>query len=794
MRKPHHTAVGSKEIGVLIVMDYEKELFAQCTPYLQWKLEAQDYAKVGNRMDFLPRKLELMVLGKHIYLLPFCSCMDRLADLLDATWIDLEGIYIFAGAAGRLAQNAIQELTAAFAAHPKAELVYADEDYFGTLEELYDISEEHFSKEVLLPFRDAETGLFCGKPWFKPDFSPDTLKSFFYIGNIFAVCGKALERVWKPQDSLYQMILRIAECYISGKQVESLEVQNKSTKNRTVEETRVLEKQAENLEWNVVVYRDITGDYPVNECIEKGRQGILHIPKVLYTNLNLVESEKLYGAGAFAGEGLDVLLQAPPLVSIIIPSKDHAEILGRCLSSLAEYTRYPNYEVIVVDNGSSDVEKERLEKLFEEFNKSCFQKEKQPLRFLYQKQPFNFSTMCNQGAQAAKGEYLLFLNDDIEVLCTDKWKDIQQENPYPKQESDWLTCMMQLAILEHAGAVGAKLYYPKAEHEKTFADCKTLNQGEALEAYKIQHIGIANMGIGPAHKLCGIADRGNLYHGVNLVNYNMLAVTAACLLIKKDKFVLVGGFDESLAVAYNDVELCFRFYQAGFYTILCNQAVLLHHESLSRGLDTTPEQQKRLSAEKELLYKKHPNRKGNDPFYSPNLVQWEKDVLYHTGYLYQCDKPVCPQLLSKKEVRLLPISHKNKYLRKLTGESRILYAIDSVESSDMQPEGEMRMIGWCAIAQTDNAKVERALLLRSVENKNVVYKLPIFPKLRKDVENLFVNETGNKRTQHTALAGIQVVFSQNALQKGCYEIGIYAKEQREYVVWSGRYLDAEGLY
>ena len=168
--------------------------------------------------------------------------------------------------------------------------------------------------------------------------------------------------------------------------------------------------------------------------------------------------------------------------------------------------------------------------------------------------------------------------------------------------------------------------------------------------------------------------------------------------------------------------------------------------------------------------------------------------MYHTGYLYQCDKPVCPQLLSKKEVRLLPISHKNKYLRKLTGESRILYAIDSVESSDMQPEGEMRMIGWYAIAQTDNAKVERALLLRSVENKNVVYKLPIFPKLRKDVENLFVNETGNKRTQHTALAGIQVVFSQNALQKGCYEIGIYAKEQREYVVWSGRYLDAEGLY
>lgn len=170
MRKPHHTAVGSKEIGVLIVMDYEKELFAQCTPYLQWKLEAQDYAKVGNRMDFLPRKLELMVLGKHIYLLPFCSCMDRLADLLDATWIDLEGIYIFAGAAGRLAQNAIQELTAAFAAHPKAELVYADEDYFGTLEELYDMSEDHFPGRYCCPFAMLKRGCFVGNRGLSPTF------------------------------------------------------------------------------------------------------------------------------------------------------------------------------------------------------------------------------------------------------------------------------------------------------------------------------------------------------------------------------------------------------------------------------------------------------------------------------------------------------------------------------------------------------------------------------------------------------------------------------------------------
>ena len=145
------------------------------------------------------------------------------------------------------------------------------------------------------------------------------------------------------------------------------------------------------------------------------------------------------------------------------------------------------------------------------------------IQYIYQESEFNFSAMCNLGAKAAKGEYLLFLNDDMEVI-----------------EPNWMKRMLGQAACTHTGAVGAKLYYP-GEREQA--------------AYRIQHAGITNMGIGPAHKLAGMEDTGNLYHGRNLLTYNMLAVTAACLMVKKELFLKAGGFDEEFAVAYNDVEI-----------------------------------------------------------------------------------------------------------------------------------------------------------------------------------------------------------------------------------------------
>ena len=293
---------------------------------------------------------------------------------------------------------------------------------------------------------------------------------------------------------------------------------------------------------------------------------IVHVPKVLchitepYAYIVREEREKRE-----LGKGL---------VSVIIPSKDNPEILERCLRSLAMYSQEEIREVIVVDNGSTGENKARMQAL----------RERYPFRYLYQPMEFNFSRMCNLGAEQAGGSMLLFLNDDVEAF-----------------EPGWLTAMARLAERRHVGAVGAKLYYPGG--------------------MKIQHAGVINYDIGPGHCLVEQEDEGDLYYGRNRFSYNCLAVTGACMLLRRDAFENVGGFDEHLPVGYNDVELCFALYGQGYYNVLCNQARLYHHESLSRGYDTKNEEKaRRLKQELEYLYKKYPDFRGRDPFYNVNLT------------------------------------------------------------------------------------------------------------------------------------------------------------------------------
>ena len=165
---------------------------------------------------------------------------------------------------------------------------------------------------------------------------------------------------------------------------------------------------------------------------------------------------------------------------------------------------------------------------------------------------FNFSKMCNLGAKAATGEYVLFLNDDIEAI-----------------DDVWLDAMLSHAQKKHVGAVGAKLYYP--------------------DSNTIQHAGITNLRLGPVHKMQFLQDVRPYYDGRNIFDCNVIAVTGACLMVRKTVFEECGGFSEDLAVAFNDVELCFRLYEAGYYNVQCNSAVLYHHESLSRGNDESKE-------------------------------------------------------------------------------------------------------------------------------------------------------------------------------------------------------------
>lgn len=666
-------------------MHYEQELFAQRTPYLQW-LKKQNIA-----FD--------EICGKQIHRLPFYSCMDSIGTTIgDVQNMDViaEGICLFFHRQGLVRQEAEYLIAKAFSEHPDAVLVYSDEDYFGTLKELYDIEDTSVSEEIRKGFIEADNGLFRGEPWFKPDFSPDTLDSFFYIGNLFAIRGRdVLEGI-----RMYGMEICLCDFV-------------RKLSHRCV--------------------RDRQG------------YGFVHIPDVLYTNNALETKNELAGwaDGLTMTEKENRTDYGP--VSIIIPSKDNEAVLRRCLETLTEYTKYANYELIIVDNGSTDENRLCITHLIEEITKQKDCK----IQYVYDRMDFNFSRMCNIGAASAGGQYLLFLNDDIEIL---------------ESNGNWLDEMLKYAVREHVGAVGAKLYYP-------------LENQTSNTCYKIQHVGITNMAIGPAHKLGGLEDQGNLYHGHNLAAYDMLAVTAACMLMKKSVFEMAGGFDEELAVAYNDVELCFRLCETGLYQVQANGAVLIHHESLSRGQDTSPEKQKRLACEKRRLYEKHPALEGHDPFYSPNLVQWKKDVTYSTGYLYDFDRqarPVRPKAVSifKKYDFANGIRTKNRLLGKLydrlAGNSLSMLNIDSVEE-----DGTLMIIrGWFVLQKRDNAELHRRLwLIRITRDRDYrsVYEFPISPQLRSDVEALFAEDD---RTEHTALAGLQLIFDKNELMKGTYQIGV----------------------
>lgn len=266
-------------------------------------------------------------------------------------------------------------------------------------------------------------------------------------------------------------------------------------------------------------------------------------------------------------------VEGEPVVSIIIPSKDNPEILRRCIDSIYEFTRYENFEIIVVDNGSSPKNKERISMYLSEKN----------IRYIYGVYSFNFSKMCNNGAAAAKGDYLLFLNDDIEIF-----------------QPQWLERMIGAAQQKHTGAVGAKLLYP--------------------ETTIIQHAGISNIKEGPSHNFLRCDDSFPYHFGFSHLDYNCIAVTAACLMVKKPVFYGVNGFNEKFPVAYNDVDLCFRIYEAGYYNVQRNDAIAYHHESYSRGIDEINEEKLlRLSAEKCMLYREHPALKGYDPFLNVNI-------------------------------------------------------------------------------------------------------------------------------------------------------------------------------
>ncbi|MGE0822995.1 MAG: glycosyltransferase [Candidatus Binatia bacterium] len=269
------------------------------------------------------------------------------------------------------------------------------------------------------------------------------------------------------------------------------------------------------------------------------------------------------------------LPQEPPLVSLIIPTRNRLDLLARCVDGIYRKTRYQNFELLIVDNQSDDpATLAYLRRLSED----------RGARVLRYDAPFNYSAINNFAVQQAQGEVVGFLNNDLDVIS-----------------SDWLEEMVSHACRAEIGAVGAMLYYP---------DDTIQHAGVILGV-----LGVANHAY--AHRRRGFV--GQL--GRARLQQNLSAVTAACLVVRRSVFLEAGGFDEeNLGIAFNDVDLCLRIREKGYRNLWTPYAELYHYESASRGYEDTPEKQERFKREIDYMLQRWGPLLQSDPAYNPNLT------------------------------------------------------------------------------------------------------------------------------------------------------------------------------
>ena len=556
-----------------------------------------------------------------------------------------------------LAVNALYEMAKKLNENKDYDFIYSDEDKL------------------------SEDGKKRKDPFFKPDWSPDTFMSLMYTCH-FSIFRKSLIdelgglRVGFEGSQDYDLVLRLMERTSNIGHVPKILYHWRERKESTAS--------------------SMTAKPYIVESTKKAKEGALE-RRGLKGHLEWIEEVAQFRV---VYEPMD-----NPKVSIIIPSKDNYKVLKQCFVSMKENTSYENYEIILVDNGSNDENKKLYEELCKEYN----------ARYEYSPMDFNFSAMCNIGASLATGEYLLFLNDDIEI-----------------EGDEWLARILGQAQVPHTGAVGARLIYPKDN--------------------LIQHCGVLNLPIGPGHAFHQIDDSINLYWGRNIVDYNFLVVTGACLMVSKQKYDEIGGFEENLPVAYNDVELCFKLAEKGYYNVLRNDVVMIHHESVSRGYDEQSEEKRaRQMREMAKLYEMHPKFKnGYDPCYNPNLVKDRGDFSLDLSKKGNVQEPKL--LESPIDVEGLP------KVRSAEDYNGILYGIDAINYGD-----SINIDGW-VLGDTKNTDVK--LLLLGEDNSQYVFETDRYERI--DIKYLYL-------TKRTKKAGINVNIKQSNLV-GTYHIYILVGE------------------
>lgn len=601
-----------------------------------------------------------------------CTLRTCVAGMCSKTEYEEADIVIFATDVTFLDEHAKMVVEDYFAHNPECILAYADED------------EWNHSRTVRM------------NPWFKPDFSPDTLLEYCYYGNVIAIQKSACDALFLE----------------------------KGESNRSAHAFCEWQSLPDSLAREKWLYQlSLTLSFPA----EDKRRQIGHIPYVLYH----APAIRQFGMGSeFTSikentlAGIQKKEAEAGMVSIIIPSKDHPEVLETCLQSLQRTLPDDGYEILVVDNGSNEEKRTEYEKM----------KVKYGFNYIFQPMEFHFSKMCNLGAEYAKGQFLLFLNDDIEAI-----------------DSGWMEKMKQYASRPHVGCVGAKLYYPDSK--------------------MIQHAGITNLRLGPVHKFQFLEDVRPYYDGRNRMDHNVIAVTGACLMVSRSVWDACGGFSQDLAVAFNDVELGFRIYKKGYYSVVCNSIALYHHESLSRGSDESEIKQVRLQNERTAMYAMHPDLYARDPFYHPYLNTLILDTHFSAAYEYPAGSDVAvetPQLMKEtirdewyNECLLISLEYAGKLQDWMMGPQIHEKSKEDTEDEYLYFQGYQFVIG------SENPIFARFLLCQHVDSGRI-YRIPCAYTFRPDLER-------NVKEGHTSLCGFSMVVKKSDLEPGRYRLGCMQK-------------------
>lgn len=416
--------------------------------------------------------------------------------------------------------------------HPEADLIYSDEDK---------ITENNVRTQ----------------PFFKSDWAPDTLLSTNYICHFGIYRKKIIDEIngFKKgfegaQD--YDLVLRFTEKTDKIYHIPKILYHWRMIENSTA--ANPASKK----------YAFEAGKRALEEALKRRKiKGVVHHGKV----------SGIYDIGYY--------IDKEDLVTIIIPTRDRTEDIKRCLESIYRHTKYTNYEIIIVDNGSRENE---LIELLSEYSK----KHQGRFRTISIDIPFNFSKINNLAAREAKGKYLLFLNNDTEVFSP-----------------EWINQMVGYAQQERIGAIGTKLLYPD----------NTIQHGGVI-------LGIGGLA-GHAHLDFPKNDYG--YFGKLIMNSNFSAVTGACLMVSKENFEKINGFEESLAVAFNDVDLCLKLQKLGKNNVFLHNVQIFHCESKSRGKEDTFCKDRRFQSELDYMKEKWTEIIMNDPNYNVNLTLADTD-------------------------------------------------------------------------------------------------------------------------------------------------------------------------